>query len=583
MRGLRAALTQHRHFLIVITLLTLVMTFPTIVYVLRTDVFALPKGDSSDIYIKMWDAWYGKQVITGKADRYFTDLIFYPEGISLARHSIFLLYVIIVSALQLLMPLSNAYNLVFLLNVFSCALAAYVYFNWLFKDKWVAMFGAAVFGLCPFVTGLSNWINMSWIAPLPLATYCLHRGLRERRAGLVIFAGLLGGWTHDGNWYFYVVVLIALGLVVVGLAVSWWRERAFWRLVALLVGAIALSSAPGAIPLLQESEALEEALYYYSDLIESSDLISFISSPRHPILGPLAAGILQISTNSYVSIVSYMGITPLILLFYGIRRSASRRKMLPWLGLFLVFAVLHLGPTLSINGIEYEYIKLPKYYLNLLLPFVFRAIPVSYFFMPGVTMALAVLACYGLTALKKRFTAAARPRFILLLIAFVAFEYFVPTRMAFVDPISDNPISQERLAFLDWLKEEAAENIRLINLPFGRNNAKLYLFYQSLTGFPQIEGGISRPPASAYDYFRANPVLSIWLEQRPTNCVIQDRAQYLEGLTQLAEDGFTHVLHHHGFYFWERQFESFRYVDPAYNDDYVSIYRLSDLVASCPS
>ena len=78
MRGLRAALTQHRHFLIVVTLLTLVMTFPTVVYLFRTDQFWHPGGDSKDIFIKFWDIWYGSRILTGKADRFYTDLIVLP-------------------------------------------------------------------------------------------------------------------------------------------------------------------------------------------------------------------------------------------------------------------------------------------------------------------------------------------------------------------------------------------------------------------------------------------------------------------------------------------------------------------------
>ena len=57
MRKLGGVLREHRHVIVVVTLLTLVMTFPTIVYVFRTDVFALPAEGSSDVYIKLWDAW----------------------------------------------------------------------------------------------------------------------------------------------------------------------------------------------------------------------------------------------------------------------------------------------------------------------------------------------------------------------------------------------------------------------------------------------------------------------------------------------------------------------------------------------
>ncbi len=104
-------LKKHRHFAIVVTLLTLVMTFPTIVYVFRTDVFWLPTGRSEDAFIKLWDIWYGMKVLNGQADRWFTDLIFYPEGVSLANHPFFWPQVLVVNGLQAFMPLSNAFNL----------------------------------------------------------------------------------------------------------------------------------------------------------------------------------------------------------------------------------------------------------------------------------------------------------------------------------------------------------------------------------------------------------------------------------------------------------------------------------------
>ena len=62
MNALRRAVREHLHFIVVTTVLTLVMTFPTIVYVFRTDVFWHPAGSSHDIFIKFWDIWYGGQI-----------------------------------------------------------------------------------------------------------------------------------------------------------------------------------------------------------------------------------------------------------------------------------------------------------------------------------------------------------------------------------------------------------------------------------------------------------------------------------------------------------------------------------------
>ena len=156
MPRLRGLLRQHRHFFVVVTLLTLATTFPTIIYVFKTDVFWHPAGTSQDVYIGFWSVWYGKLVLTGQAGPYFTNFVFYPEGLSLATQPIIILHVIAVNLLSVVLPISNAYSLVHLLNIFFCALAAYLYLAWLCKDKWIALFGAVIFGLSPHVLSHSN-------------------------------------------------------------------------------------------------------------------------------------------------------------------------------------------------------------------------------------------------------------------------------------------------------------------------------------------------------------------------------------------------------------------------------------------
>ena len=109
MHRLIDALREHRHFFIVVTLLTLVMTFPTIVYVFKTDVIWLPTPDW-DVFIHIWDTWYGKQVITGQADRLYTNLMFYPEGLPLNSHQYALPNIVAVIVLDLFLPISNAFS-----------------------------------------------------------------------------------------------------------------------------------------------------------------------------------------------------------------------------------------------------------------------------------------------------------------------------------------------------------------------------------------------------------------------------------------------------------------------------------------
>ena len=226
---------DHRHFIIVVTLLTLAMTFPTIVYVLRTDVFWLPGGGHSDAFIKFWDAWYGKLLLSGQADRFFTNLMHYPDGVSLVNHPFFLAYIFVANALALVLPLSNAVSLTFILIVLTAALSAYIYVLWLFKDKWTALLGSIVFGLSPHVIGHTFHPDTAWIAPIPLVLYCFHRGVKEDRRRLVLASGLLAGLTTTVIMYTFVCALILLGFFVCAFAMSKWREKRFWLHVLLLV------------------------------------------------------------------------------------------------------------------------------------------------------------------------------------------------------------------------------------------------------------------------------------------------------------------------------------------------------------
>jgi len=584
-QGLRAALIEHLHAIIVVTLLTLVMTFPSIVQVFRTDEFWLPVGPSSgeshDLYIHLWDIWYGKQVLTGQADLFYTDLIFYPAGVSLVNHPQFLPLSIFVNLLLAVMPLSNAYCLSFLLIIISSALAAYIYLHWLFQDKWLALLGAIAFGLSPQTIGYPYWPSIAWIAPIALALNCFHRGICEKRAGLVALAGLWTGLHTITVLYNYVVLVIMFAFFILALGASRWRDRIFWRHVALLGLTIAISSAWLLIPMLQDGDAIGDTLSYYSFGEYGNDVLSFFSSHKNPIYGPLAYQ-LGIPYETSANKSSFLGFLPLALVGIGLFNIGVRRRMLPWLGLCLVFVILCLGSTLHIYGVEFENILLPKHFLNQLAPSVFASFATTDLLMPGARLPLAVLICFGVIALRQRYPLAGKPWVILVFSLIIALEYQIPISIESEFPIVGGRFTEERRAFVDWLAAEDEDEIRLINLPFGRDNSKIYLFYQSLHGFPQTDGAISRPPDSALDYMRRNSVLSIWRENRPTNCVIQGANSYRAGLSQLIEDGFSHIVHHHGFYFWKKISDSFRYVEPAYSDAYVSIYRLDDLRESCP-
>ncbi len=567
-------LREHRHVLVIVTLLTLALTYPAIRYVLRSDVFWLP-GENYDVFIKYWDVWYGGQFLTGQADRFYTDLMFYPKGLSLNYHPFFIPQIIVVNALSIFLPVSNAISLTYLLITATCAFSAYVYLFWLFKDKWIALFGAVVFGFSPHVVGHPYHPDIASMATVPLAIYCFHRGLRERRMRLVILAGLLTGLTTVISMYMYVCIVIMLGFFICAFAVSKLRDKRFWLAVLLLLLAIAVSSVWRVYPLMAGSEDIDEVAVWHGERELRADALSYFINYRNPFIGPLAETVMEFSTGGHISTTSYLGYLPLALILYGLFASATRRRMLPWALLCAVFLVLRLGSHLNVNGILYPDIMLPKYYFDQILPAIFESFWEVDNFMMGALLPLTVLACFGLAAIQKRFATASKPLFILALVALVVVEYWIPAQ--------GRVISDEQVAYLDWLKQDdETKESRLINLPMGRRNSKVYNLYQALSGFPQAEGAISRTPEGAFDYFRANYLLNAWYDRRSVHCDTPDREAYLAGLGQLEQDGFSHVVFHRQRQNWAEVRESFQGIKPSYIDDFVSIYRLQDLRDSCP-
>ena len=578
MKRLGRILREHLHFLVITAVLILVMTFPTIEYVFRTDVFWLPTGKSSDVFIEMWDVWYGQQVLSGQADRFFTDLMFYPQGVSLVYHPINFPYVIMVNALQAILPVSNAFCLAYLLIIYMSALSAYIYLHYLMKDKWIALFGAVLFGCSPHVIGHPHHPNNALIATLPLAIYFFHRGIQEKRWILVTVSGLLTGLTSIINIYAYVCTLMIIGLGICGLAWSKWRDKRYWRYVILLMLAIALASLWRLAPMLSDSQSFGAALEW-SDSERNQDLISFFVNHRNPIVGPAldsAADAIfpreQENARGF-SPTSYLGYLPLLLIGVSLIDKTTRRKMLPWLALLVIFLVLRLGSFLSINGLTYQDIVLPKYYLNALIPSVFEAFVETDNFIIGSLLPLAVLSCYGLLATRERFSITKGRWFVVLLIALAGAEYAIP--------VTGNRIRAERIAYLDWLANESSDEIRIINLPMGRGNSKHYNLFQALSGYPQAEGAISRTPSEAFEFITANPILNSWRNDQPIACEDGANEGYVTALNELETVGYTHVIFHRLIPGAGKIGDSFRHVEASHDDDFVKIFRMEDLRQSC--
>ena len=374
--------------------------------------------------------------------------------------------------------------------------------------------------------------------------------------------------------------MITFGFFILAFAKTRWQAKSYWLNIGLLLLTVAISSAWRVYPMLANSESFTELTTWYTIGEIKTDAISYFVNYQNPVFDRLLQSAPFVVSDSKPSLTSYLGFLPLLLIAIGLFMKATRRRMAPWLLVCVSFLMLRLGPHLHINGVDYPHFLLPKYYLNQLLPIVFASFTETDNFMMGALLPLAVLTCYGLFALRQHFASAAKPAIVLALVLVIGLEYHIPVRTDHTFPAGDGTISEERLAFLDWLKQEDGD-VRLINVPMGRKQSKIYLLYQALSGYPFTEGAISRTPDSAFNYIRANFLLNAWHQVRPISCELVDRDEYLAGLAQLESDGFTHVVFHRDLRDAAAIKASFRQAESAYENDLVQIFRLNDLRQSC--
>ena len=576
-------LRNHIHFVLVVGVLLVIMTWPTIVYVFNTDVFWLPTV-GRDVWMRFWDAWYTTRVVVGSSAAHWTETLFYPIGISLDYHPFKIFHAVLLSLFGSVVPASNALNIIYLLIIVATTASTYLYLLALLYDKWVSLFGAVIVGFSQFIVGHAQHPDLNMLVTLPLSLLALHRAVFLRSWTWTTISGIILGVTAFVGMYMFVCVMLTVGVAITWYASSHLRDRKFWLQVALLLCLATMITVPRIYPMIRDSARFNFALDKTGGKEDAHDLLASFVNYHHPVMSPMFYGVFGIDelinpmtgkrkANGW-SFTSYLGYLPLLLVALGLVKSRRRRNLLPWLLLFLCFFSLRLGSFLRVNDVKFVDIHLPKHYFDELLPPVFQAFNVTEHFMVGLLLPLAILSCYGMRVVLKSIPPRYHTLVIIFSIAIVAFEYYqVPRSMKFAG---------NEFAFNGWLLGESkSEQIRLVNLPMGRHQSKIYGFYQSLNSFPHAEGLAMRTPLDAYNYIRQNELLATWQNNWNITCNADNSNKYLSAAQDLLDQGFSHIVHHVHEYRADRIADSLSHLTPAYRDEYVAIYRMQALHYAC--
>ncbi|MBU0647908.1 hypothetical protein KJ855_01895 [Patescibacteria group bacterium] len=520
----------------VYAVLVIVLTWP-LVFQMGSHVPGLG-NDSGDGFLFLWDMWWvNKQVMSG-GDVFFTDYLFYPNGVNLAYHTLMFGQSMLSILFLKIWSLPVVFNLFYLLSMWLGAVFAY----WLAKIVWRGGSGAFVagliFGFMPyiFVHSLGHF-NLTMIWPIAALAFCSYKIILEKSNWWLLGGGLSLAYIllNDYQYFVFAVIFLVLFLLYFVLVVATkWRKKIITILKFFIVSLVAMVVAmPVVLRTVEVAKVylptalLSEVVYW------SADLFSFVVPHfLHPYLG--AIGQDYASRFSFSGIESYlfMGFSVLFIFLISFLFTFDKKdrvQFLFWWVVAIVFWVLSLGPLLKVGGVtdfrlnDVDYnVSLP-YMLMYKLPFFSVArVPARFavVMMLAVSQVVAGVVTYLMRGWGKVAGNFGRSSSLLILIfvsLLIVFEYATwPMKLQEVKvPLVYEEIKNDNDDFvilelpLWWASGHRSDGQPITILQY----------YQTYHEKKLLNGSVSRVPQSLFDYYYKLPGVKYLVE---ANGVVAD-------------------------------------------------------------
>jgi hypothetical protein len=294
-----------------------------------------------DYALNLWNFWWLRQVFTHEgAALYWTDALFYPVGVSLARHELSLLNAGAGALLTSVIEPNSAFSLLTGIHFWLSAWAFFLFARTVTSSRMGALLSGLFWSFSPFHFYYLAQLNVSTLEFLPLVGWCMVRSYRKggvvNTLGVALSAGLLAA---TSSYYVVYAALLGAGLLAGG---RYWAPEVPWRKGA---PRLALAAAAAALAVAWIDWPLLRGGLQGTSVAELVDAASRESRGRsNDLLGFLWVGPPE---SLIVSWPTMLGWSALALAALGTWRDG--RKLF-WLALALAFGVLSLGPTLHIAG-----------------------------------------------------------------------------------------------------------------------------------------------------------------------------------------------------------------------------------------
>jgi hypothetical protein len=218
-----------------------------------------------------------------------------------------------------------------------------------------------------------------------------------------------------------------------------------------------------------------------------------------------------------VATPAFLGYVFIILIFWGFRQYFKRPELRLWLIGFLVFFMVSIGPYLKVNGILYDSIVLPAYFLRFFPLLESTRTLARYLAM--VMLFTSIIVCLVLKPAVERMRPRPRIFFYAGLLGIVLFEYgMIP--YPYQGKITNYQVPEVYQVLKNEAKGEAGV---LLDLPLsfhsgvrseGKGEIKR-LYYQTLHQQKLISGVSSKLDDSLFAYFNKQPAIPSLLKALP--------------------------------------------------------------------
>ena len=436
----------------------------------------LPYG--GDAFQTIWDFYWLKNCLTEGSDPFYTNMMFAPEGISLALHD--MTWLNSIPSVPLQMVLGNrilVFNILWLLSLSLSGYFMYLYARKHLGDGIPAFAAGCMFTFSTYHLHHGAQLGNMWIGWLPLFQLYLEESLSDRghlkATGKAAIVLAVAGYTH---WYTAAFILFQLLFTFIWMAVTtrpfnWWIT---WRSIAVALGG-AILLLPILLPAMVQSGKVEDD-YLKIEQREnySADFGALVlPSQRHPVFGNCVKPAYSLMKGNITETPIYPGWVMWILFLIAMFAPDPGKGRLLFLS--ICFLILALGTKPHAFGGSINF-PLPYAAFSHIPGLDFIRVP-SRFIAPALVF-LTLGAGYGLARISSKFqNICARNIFTVLIILLALFDTTIipmPTRDA--------------SAYSEFYTKLAKEEGSPLIFDYPAYTYQEYVYYQTIHGKPTILG-----------------------------------------------------------------------------------------------